>query len=131
MRKETFVFAPEDGVPPQVGPFSHAVRWNDLLFVTGQMPTAPATGLLVPGGIREQAQQVRDNLIAVLAHFGAVLDAALMVRVYLQDFSQFNEFNDIYRGWFKGPLPSRTCIGSNGLAAGALIEIDLIVGISP
>ncbi len=66
-RKETFVFSPDDGVPPQVGPFAHATRLGDLVFVTGQMPTDPATGQLVEGGVVEQAEQVRANLVAVLA----------------------------------------------------------------
>ena len=50
-RKQSFVFSPADGVPPQVGPFSHAVRFGNLEFVTGQMPTDPATGQIVQGGV--------------------------------------------------------------------------------
>lgn len=128
-RRAAYSFPADTGVPPQVGPFSHAVRWGDLLFVTGQMPTDPSTGLLVEGGLVPQARQVMKNLAAVLAHFGAALDDALMVRVYLEDFTAFDEFNAEYRTWFTGPLPSRTCVGTNGLAVGALVEIDLVVGI--
>jgi reactive intermediate/imine deaminase len=128
--KETYSFDRDSGVPPQVGPFAHATRWGNLLFVTGQMPTDPATGELVAGGLLEQARQVRANLEAVLAHFGATLDDSLMVRVYLEDFANFADFNLVYESWFSGPLPSRTCIGSNGLAVGALLEIDLIVGLT-
>ncbi|WP_448006278.1 RidA family protein [Agromyces bauzanensis] len=127
--KETHSFEPGLGVPRQVGPFAHATQWGDLLFVTGQMPTSPETGELVVGGITEQAAQVRSNLSAVLAQFGATWDDALMVRVYLEDFDDFDEFNAEYAGWFTGPLPARTCIGSNGLAVGALVEVDLIVGL--
>jgi reactive intermediate/imine deaminase len=122
-------FGPESGVPPQVGPFSHAVRWGDTLYVTGQMPTDPATGQLVEGGLVEQTRQVFRNLAAVLAQFGATLDDSLMVRVYLTDFGDFDAFNVEYRTWFEGPLPSRTCVGTTGLAVGAVVEIDLIVGI--
>jgi reactive intermediate/imine deaminase len=128
-KREVFSFGPETGVPPQVGPFAHAVRWGDTLYVTGQMPTDPATGLLITGGLVEQTAQVFRNLSAVLAQFGATLDDALMVRVYLEDFGDFDAFNVEYRTWFAGDLPSRTCIGSNGLAVGALVEIDLIVGL--
>jgi reactive intermediate/imine deaminase len=127
--KQTYSFGPEVGVPPQVGPFAHATRWGNLLFVTGQMPTEPSTGLLISGGLAEQATQVKDNLVAVLAQFSATLDDAVMVRVYLEDFGGFDEFNALYKTWFRGPLPSRTCVGSNGLAAGAALEIDLIVGL--
>lgn len=127
--RESFTFTPEQGVPPGVAPFSHATRWGNLLFVTGQMPTDPATGRLVEGGLVPQAEQVRRNLEAVLAQFGATLDDCLMVRVYLTDFADYAAFNEAYRGWFKAPLPSRTCVGVTGLAVGALVEIDLTVGL--
>ena len=130
--RETFSFTPADGVPPAVAPFSHATRWGDLLFVTGQMPTHPDTGALVPGGIVAQSEQVRRNLEAVLAPFAATLDDALMVRVYLTDFgAYYAAFNDAYRAWFAGPLPARTCVGVTGLAVGAIVEIDLVVGLRP
>lgn len=128
--KQTYVFEPGTGVPAQVGPFAHAVRWGDLLFVTGQMPTDPATGLLVDGGVVEQARQVLANLRAVVAGVGASLDDALMVRVYLTDFADFDAFNAEYVRWFSGPLPSRTCVGVTGLAVGAAVEIDLVVGLT-
>lgn len=129
--KHTFAFSPQDGVPPAVGPFAHATRWGDLLFVTGQMPTDPATGEIVAGDIVAQATQVRRNLQAVLAQFGLSLDNALMVRVYLTSFEDYAAFNTAYSGWFRGPLPSRTCVGVTGLAVGAAVEIDLIAGIGP
>jgi 2-iminobutanoate/2-iminopropanoate deaminase len=115
--KQSYAFSPAQGVPPGVAPFSHATRWGDLLFVTGQMPTDPATGQIVPGD-------------AVLAQFAATLDDALMVRVYLTDFGDYAAFNATYAGWFKGPLPARTCVGVTGLAVGALVEIDLVVGLA-
>lgn len=128
-RKETFVFTPADGVPPQVGPFAHATRLGDLVFVTGQMPTDPATGAVVTGGVVEQAEQVRANLAAVLAQFGMTFDDALQVRVYLRDFERdFAAFNERYATWFAGPLPARTTIGVTGLAVGALVEVDLTAG---
>jgi 2-iminobutanoate/2-iminopropanoate deaminase len=127
--KRSFTFTPADGVPPGVGPFSHATQWGDLLFVTGQMPTDPATGAIVAGDVLAQAEQVRRNLEAVLAQFSLTLDDALMVRVYLTSFDDYGAFNAAYTGWFKGPLPSRTCVGVTGLAVGAVVEIDLIAGI--
>lgn len=127
--KQSLSFQPADGVPPQVGPFSHATRWGNQLFVTGQMPTDPATGELVAGGIVEQTRQVLSNLSAVVAACGATLDDALMVRVYLTDFNDFEAFNNEYVAWFSQPLPSRTCVGVTGLAVNAAVEIDLIVGL--
>lgn len=113
-----------------MGPFSHATTFGSLVFCTGQMPTDPATGTLVSGGLLAQAEQVRRNLTAVLEQLDLSLDDALMVRVYLTDFEHYEQFNDAYRGWFHGPLPSRTCVGVAGLALGAAVEVDLIAGIS-
>jgi 2-iminobutanoate/2-iminopropanoate deaminase len=127
--RHTFSFTPAEGVPPAVGPFSHATQWGDLLFITGQMPTDPATGAIVAGDVVAQATQVRRNLEAVLAQFGLTLDDALMVRVYLTDFADYAAFNAAYAGWFGAALPSRTCVGVTGLAVGAVVEIDLIAGI--
>lgn len=129
MQKKSFQFTPETGVPPQVGPFSHATQWGNLLFVTGQMPTDPATGKMVADDLVLQSRQVKDNLSAVLNHFGATMDDTLMVRVYLTDFDDYDAFNREYASWFNGPLPSRTCVGVTGLAVGARVEIDLIVGL--
>lgn len=127
--RQTFSFTPDQSVPPAVGPFSHATQWGDLLFVTGQMPTDPATGKLVAGDVVAQAEQVRRNLEAVLAPFEATLDDALMVRVYLTSFDDYDAFNAAYHTWFRGKLPSRTCVGVTGLAVGAVVEIDLIAGL--
>ncbi len=128
--KQSYSFTLAQGVPPGVAPFSHATRWGDLLFVTGQMPTDPTTGQIVPGDVVAQAEQVRRNLEAVLAQFGATLDDTLMLRVYLTDFADYAAFNTAYAGWFTGPLPARTCVGVTGLAVGALVEIDLILGLA-
>jgi len=117
-------------VPPGVAPFSHVTKFGELLFVTGQMPTSPVDGALVAGGVLPQAEQVRQNLLSCLRPFGATLDDALMVCVYLTEFDRdFAAFNDVHRTWFTAALPSRTCVGTNGLAAGADIEIDLVVGV--
>ena len=129
MEKTSYQFGADTGVPPQVGPFSHATRWGDLLFVTGQMPTLPDTGDIIDGDVILQSRQVKANLEAVLRHFNCTMDDALMVRVYLTSFDDYAAFNQEYASWFHGPLPSRTCVGTTGLAVGALVEIDLIVGI--
>lgn len=129
-KKQTFSFPQSKGVPAQVGPFAHATQWGDMVFITGQMPTDPATGAVIGDDIVTQATQVRKNLEAVLTQFGLTFDDALMVRIYLTSFDDYDAFNTAYASWFKGPLPSRTCVGVTGLAVGAIVEIDLIAGIS-
>lgn len=124
---ERLTFTGRPGVPDQVGPFCHATRWGPLLMVTGQMPTDPVTGELVPGGLVPETRQVLRNLQAVVREAGANWDDILMVRVYLTDFTDFDAFNVEYRQWFPAGLPARTCVGVTGLAVGACVEIDLVV----
>ena len=114
--------------PKRVGPFSHAVKAGDFLFITGQMPTLlndPTK--LIEGDISKQTHQVMQNLKIVLAESKHSLDDVVFVRIYLLDFQDFDTMNSVYKSYFKpNKLPARTCIGVTGLAVGASIEIDMI-----
>ena len=119
------------GGPLKVGPFSHAVRAGDFLFITGQMPTLKNdNSKLVSDRIEDQTHQVMKNLIDVLKGCGSSLDKVIFARVYLVNFQDFDKMNKVYSSYFsKDKLPARTCIGVTGLAVGASVEIDLIAGI--
>jgi 2-iminobutanoate/2-iminopropanoate deaminase len=114
--------------PKRVGPFSHAVKAGDFIFVTGQMPTLPDNpDVLISNDVEEQTHQVMKNLINVLEQCGASLERVTFVRVYLVNFQDFDKVNKIYKSYFnEEKLPARTCIGVTGLAVGASVEIDLI-----
>jgi 2-iminobutanoate/2-iminopropanoate deaminase len=122
---QAFTFGPADGVPPPVAPFAHATAAGPTLYVTGQMPTG-LDGALVAGAIGEQTDQVMRNLARVLELVGGSLHDVVMVRAYLTDWQDYAAFNAAYEPWFAERLPSRTCVGSGGLAAGAAVEIDLV-----
>tara|TARA_R110000787_G_scaffold103459_8_gene210086 strand:- start:672 stop:1061 length:390 start_codon:yes stop_codon:yes gene_type:complete len=115
--------------PEPVGPFSHAVRAGDYIFVTGQMPTLPDDPTKpVEGGIEAQTIRVMENLRLVLEGLDSSLDRTVFARVYLVNFQDFDAMNKVYESYFPADrLPGRTCIGVTGLAVGALVEIDLIV----
>ena len=119
------------GGPLKVGPFSHAVRAGDFLFITGQMPTLKNdNSKLVSDKIEDQTHQVMKNLIDVLEGCGSSLDKVIFARVYLVNFQDFDKMNKVYSSYFsKDKLPARTCIGVTGLAVGASVEIDFIAGI--
>ena len=119
------------GGPLKVGPFSHAVRAGDFLFITGQMPTLKNdNSKLVSDRIEDQTHQVMKNLIDVLKGCGSSLDKVIFARVYLVNFQDFDKMNKVYSSYFnKDKLPARTCIGVTGLAVGASVEIDFVAGI--
>jgi len=121
----SWTFGPDDGVPPPVAPFAHATAAGETLYVTGQMPTG-TDGKLVAGGIVEQTDQVMRNLARVLELVGGTLEDVVQVRAYLLDWGDYARFNAAYAAWFPDRLPSRTCVGVNGLAVGALVEVDLV-----
>ena len=114
--------------PKRVGPFSHAVKAGDFLFVTGQMPTLSTDPTkLIEGGIFNQTHQVMKNLGIVLDAAKSSFENVVFARIYLLNFQDFDAMNAIYESYFMpGKLPARTCIGVTGLAVGASVEIDLI-----
>jgi 2-iminobutanoate/2-iminopropanoate deaminase len=118
-------FEPSQGVPPRVAPFAHATIAGPTLYVTGQMPT-DLDGDIVHGGIAAQTDQVMRNLARVLELAGGTLAEVVQVRAYLLDWSEYAAFNAAYERWFPERLPSRTCVGVSGLAAGARLEVDLV-----
>ena len=121
----SWTFGPADGVPPPVAPFAHATAAGETLYVTGQMPT-DLDGRLVAGGIAQQTDQVMRNLARVLELLGGALADVVQARAYLLDWDDYAAFNAVYETWFPGRLPSRTCVGVSGLAAGARVEVDLV-----
>ena len=121
----THLMAP--GAPKPIAPFSHATLHGETLYVTGQMPIVPETGEYVRGTFAEQTDAVMANLEKVLVAGGSDWAHVLHARIYLTDFSRYEEVNAAYRRWFpEGKLPARTCIGVTALAGNADVEIDLL-----
>jgi reactive intermediate/imine deaminase len=113
--------------PKPIAPFSHATIAGGFVFVTGQMPIVPDTGAYVRGSFTEQTNAVMSNLDRVLRAADSDWEHVVHCRIYLTDFSRYEEVNEAYRAWFRaGKLPARTCIGVTALAGGAGVEIDLL-----
>jgi len=117
------------GAPDPVAPFSHAVEADGWVFITGQMPfTGTANDSPYPEGIEAQTRQVMENLKRVLAGCGLGFENVVSARVFLTHFKgDYEKMNRVYAGYFPpGKRPARTCVGVNGLARDARVEIDLI-----
>jgi 2-iminobutanoate/2-iminopropanoate deaminase len=109
-----------------VGPYSHGIDSNGLMFLSGQTPIDPNTGKLVKGDIKEQTQQGFNNLFGVLEAAELGPDDVQKVNVYLTDMNDFQAMNEIYKKQFSEPYPARTTIGVASLPLGAKIEIEMI-----
>lgn len=117
------------GAPAPVAPYSHAVEIGGWLFVTGQLPIDPANDKApLPRGVAAQTRLVFKNLSTVLEAAGATLADVVAARVFLTDFYRdYGRMNRVYATYFPaGKRPARTCVGVNGLARRALVEIDFI-----
>ncbi len=110
--------------PPVAGPYSPAVRAGDWLVLAGQIPLDPATGLIVAGDASAQAQQVLDNIVAVLTDCGATLNDVAKTTVFITDFADFAAMNDVYAAVFGDHRPARSTVQVAALPAGANIEIE-------
>lgn len=110
----------------RTGPYSHAIDAGDYVFLSGQTPINPETGMLVEGGITEQTQQSFSNLFHVLEEIGLTSDNVQKVNVFLTDMKNFDEMNAVYEKQFSEPYPARSTVGVTSLCGGALIEIEMI-----
>jgi 2-iminobutanoate/2-iminopropanoate deaminase len=122
---KTCINAP--GAPPAIGPYSHAVRAGDFLFLSGQIPLKPDGSGLLKGTIEEQTHQVFANIQAVLKAANASLTDVVKSCVFLADLENFAAFNKIYQQYFPENPPARTTFQVGKLPAGAGVEIDVTV----
>jgi 2-iminobutanoate/2-iminopropanoate deaminase len=115
-----------DRAPRAIGPYSQAVVAGQLVFCAGQIGADPATGELVAGGVREQAEQALKNLAAVLEVAGSDLDHVVKTTVFLADMNDFAAMNETYARHFRRDPPARSTVQAARLPRGALIEIEAI-----
>jgi 2-iminobutanoate/2-iminopropanoate deaminase len=113
------------GAPKPVGPYSHAVRFGDLLFCSGQIPLT-REGKLIEGGIREQTRQVLQNLSAILQDQSLTFESVVKTTVFLTDLNEFADMNAIYSEFFRSSFPARSTIQVAALPRGARVEIEAI-----
>jgi 2-iminobutanoate/2-iminopropanoate deaminase len=118
-----------EGAPGAAGPYSHAVKSNGFVFLSGQTPIDPNTGQLVEGSIGDQTRRCLDNLAVVAAAAGAQLADAVRVGIYVTDISTFKEVNEAYGTYFQSEPPARSTIGVAALPLGAQVEIDMVLAL--
>ena len=110
--------------PAVAGPYSPAVRAGDWIVLAGQVPLDPATGTLVPGDASAQAQQVLDNIVAVLTDCGALLTDVAKTTVFVTDLGDFAAVNEVYAAAFGDHRPARSTVQVAALPVGAKVEIE-------
>jgi reactive intermediate/imine deaminase len=117
-----------DTAPAAIGTYSQAIRHNDTVYISGQIPLDPATGELVEG-IDAQIRQVFENLKAVAEAAGSELSQALKVTVFLTDLAHFAAVNEVMTQYFSQPFPARAAVEVSGLPKGAEVEADAVLAV--
>ena len=113
--------------PAAIGPYSQAVKVNNMVFLSGQIPLVPDSMEIVRGGFEEQAHQVFKNLRAVAQEAGSSLADSVKLTVYVTDLDNFASLNDIMQMYFSEPYPARAAVQVAALPKAALIEIDAVL----
>jgi 2-iminobutanoate/2-iminopropanoate deaminase len=111
---------------PAVGPYNHAVRVGDLLFCSGQIPLDPATGALVTGDIKTQAERVLENIKVILEDQKLTFANVVKSTVFLTSMADFAAMNEVYAKYFTADFPARSTVQVAALPKGANIEIEVI-----
>ena len=118
------IVSPDAAKP--VGPYSAALRAGELLFVSGQVPIDPATGMMVEGDILQQTRRALENVGLLLRAAGLTYASVVRTTVFLADMNDFKAMNEVYSTFFTEPYPARSTVQAARLPRDARIEIDAI-----
>ena len=119
-----------DKAPQAIGPYSQAVQFNNLLFISGQIPLEPKSGEIVKGNIKKKTKQILDNLNAILTASGSSLDNVLRTTIFLTNLNDYAEVNEIYAEFFEKSMPARSTVQVSRLPMDVPIEIDAIASVN-
>ena len=127
MSKEIII---TDNAPAAIGTYSQAVKVDNTVYLSGQIPLDPASMEVVDGGIKAEIDRVFRNLAAVCEAAGGELQNIVKLNVYLTDLNNFPLVNEIMAEYFQQPYPARAAIGVAALPKGAGVEMDAIIEIA-
>lgn len=118
-----------DKAPKAVGPYSQGVAVGGdkkLIFTSGQLPIAPATGELITDSIEKATLQSLKNNLAVIEKAGGSKETILKVNIFLKDVENFQRVNSVYEEFFGDVKPARSCVEVARIPKDAPIEIESI-----
>lgn len=116
-----------ENAPAAIGPYSQAVRVDNTVYLSGQIPLDPESMELVGGDISAQIRRVFDNLSAVCQAAGGDLNNIVKLNIFLTDLTHFPTVNEIMSEYFAEPYPARAAIGVAALPKGAEVEMDAVM----
>jgi reactive intermediate/imine deaminase len=116
-----------DNAPQAIGTYSQAVKVDNTVYISGQIPLDPASMEVVSGGIEAEITRVFDNLKAVAEASGGSLADVVKLNIFLTDLANFPTVNEIMAQYFQQPYPARAAIGVAALPKGVGVEMDAVL----
>jgi reactive intermediate/imine deaminase len=113
--------------PQAIGTYSQAVKVDNTVYISGQIPLDPASMEIVAGGIEAEITRVFDNLKAVAAAAGGNLADVVKLNIFLTDLGNFPIVNEVMAQYFQEPYPARAAIGVAALPKGVGVEMDAVL----
>lgn len=111
--------------PEALGPYSHAMVVNNLVFTSGQIPL-DTEGNIVNSDVKEQTKQVLENLSVVLEEAGSDLNSVVKATIFISDMNEFQQINEVYGSYFNEHQPARSCVEVSRLPKDVKVEIELV-----
>ncbi len=115
-----------ENAPKPVGPYSQAVKVNNMLFISGQIPIKPETGEIIYNDIEKATELTLKNLLNIAEAGGYKLTDFVKLTIYLKDINNFQLVNKVYEKFFSNHKPARVVVEVSNLPKNVDIEIDAI-----
>jgi len=112
--------------PAPIGPYSQAIRINNMLFISGQICIDPSTGELKNKDVREETEQVMRNLLAILGEAGMSFEHVVKTTIFITDMNRFGEINEVYGKYFTADFPARETVQVSALPKFVNVEISMV-----
>lgn len=116
-----------ENAPQAIGTYSQAVKIDNTVYLSGQIPLVPETMELVEGDMRTQITQVFNNLTAVAEASGGSLADVVKLNIYLTDLGHFPLVNEVMSEYFSQPYPARAALGVSELPKASQVEMDAVL----
>lgn len=116
-----------DKAPQAIGTYSQAVKVNNTVYVSGQIPLIPETMEVLEGSVEEQIHLVFKNLQAIITAAGGTFENVVKLNIFLTDLSNFPTVNQVMAQYFSEPYPARAAIGVSELPKAVAVEMDAVL----
>jgi 2-iminobutanoate/2-iminopropanoate deaminase len=119
-----------ENAPAPIGPYSQAVAFNGILYMSGQIAINPSSGELILDTIEAETHQVMKNIEAVLIEAGCDFSNVIKCSIFISDMGNFSRINEVYGSYFSSNFPARECVQVSVLPKNVNVEITVIAGLA-